>query len=398
MRIAIVSEVFLPAVDGVVTRLQRTLEELARAGDEVLMVAPAGGPESYAGVPVVGVREMRMPLYPDGDGYPPKRVALPGPSLMRALEQHQPDVVHVINPVLLGAGAVAISRHRDWPVVASYHAHLPTYARLYRVGWLESAGWRYIRALHNRADLNLCTSQATLDTLRRHGIERLELWPYGIEADRFHPDRADADWRWRLSGGDPDRFVLIFVGRLAKEKTVERLLDAVRDQERVALAIVGDGPMRPRLEREFAGTNTTFLGFLHGEDLASAYASADAFVLPSETETLGLVTLEAHASGLPVIAADGPVARELIRDGVDGLVYDATAPGALRAAVNQLGDAPELRVRMSAEARQVVAKASWQSATETLRGWYAAVSERRRVGFAALPGAADRYDEQREVA
>lgn len=398
MRIAIVSEVFLPAVDGVVTRLQRTLEELARAGDDVLMIAPAGGPDSYAGVPVVGVREMRMPLYPDGDGYPPKRVALPGPSLMRALEQHEPDVVHVINPVLLGAGAVAISRRRDWPVVASYHAHLPTYARLYRFGWLEGAGWRYIRALHNRADLNLCTSQATLDTLRRHGIERLQLWPYGIESERFHPDRADADWRWRLSGGQPERFVLIFVGRLAKEKTVERLLDAVRDQDRVALAIVGDGPMRTRLEREFAGTNTTFLGFLHGDDLASAYASADAFVLPSETETLGLVTLEAHASGLPVIAADGPVARELIRDGVDGLVYDAAAPGALRAAVTQLSGDPELRARMAAEARQVVAKASWQSATETLRGWYAAVSERRQAAFAALTGASDRYDEQREVA
>lgn len=397
MRIAIVTEVFMPAVDGVVTRLQRTLEELARAGDDVVMVAPAGGPDSYAGVPVVGVREMRLPLYPDGDGYPPKRVALPGPALVRALEQHSPDVVHVINPVLLGAGAVAVARRRDWPVVASYHAHLPTYARHYRFGWLEPAGWRYIRALHNRADLNLCTSQATLDTLRRHGIERLELWPYGIETERFHPSRADPGWRRALSGGDPDRFVLLFVGRLAKEKTVERLLDAVRDQDRVALAVVGDGPMRNRLERAFAGTQTTFLGFLHGAELASAYASADAFVLPSETETLGLVTLEAHASGLPVIAADGPVARELIRDGVDGLVYDATAPGALRGAVERLSGTPGLQARMAREARCAVGNASWRNATETLRDWYAAVGERRQA-LASLPSTSGQYGEQREVA
>lgn len=388
----------MPAVDGVVTRLRRTLEELERAGDDVVVVAPAGGPESYAGSPVIGVREMRMPLYPDGDGYPPKRVALPGPALVRALDAHQPDVVHAINPVLLGAGALMIARRRGWPVVASYHAHLPTYAHLYRCGWLEPAGWRYIRALHNRAQLNLCTSRATLETLEQHGIERLQLWPYGIETDRFHPSQADARWRRRLSGGRPERVVLLFVGRLAKEKTVERLLDAVRDQDDVALAIVGDGPMRARLERMFAGTPTTFLGFLHGADLARAYASADVFVLPSETETLGLVTLEAHASGLPVIAADSPVARELIRDGVDGVRYDPAVPGALRRAVDRLSGDAELRARMSHEARVSVSSASWRHATDTLRRWYATVSDRGTSRFAADPSTAHLYGEPQKIA
>ena len=140
MRVALVSEVFLPAVDGVVTRLRRTLEELPRNGDEVLMIAPAGGPDSYAGVPVLGVRGLRVPLYPDGDGYPPKRVALPGPALSRALRAYRPDVVHAIQPVLLGVGAVAFARRNRVPLVASYHAHLPSYAKLYRLGWLESAG------------------------------------------------------------------------------------------------------------------------------------------------------------------------------------------------------------------------------------------------------------------
>jgi glycosyltransferase involved in cell wall biosynthesis len=241
VRIAFVSEVFLPAVDGVVTRLKRTLEELERVGDEVLVIAPAGGPPSYAGAPVVGVRELRMPLYPDGDGYPPKRVSLPGPTLNRALALYRPHVVHVINPVLLGAGAVVLARRRRVPLVASYHAHLPTYARLYRLGWLEPAGWRYLRALHNRAQVNLCTSHATLQALTERGIERLWLWPYGVDAERFDPRMACDRWRERLSGGHPERLILLYVGRLAREKTVERLLDAVREPSGVALAIVGDG-------------------------------------------------------------------------------------------------------------------------------------------------------------
>ena len=134
MRIAIVSEVSLSAVDGVVTRLSRTLEEFAAAGNDAIMVAPAGGPSEYAGIPVIGVPEVRMPLYPDGQGYPAKRVALPGLTLRRALKEFRPDVIHAINPILLAAGAVAYANQKEIPLVASYHAHLPTYAHLYRCG------------------------------------------------------------------------------------------------------------------------------------------------------------------------------------------------------------------------------------------------------------------------
>jgi glycosyltransferase involved in cell wall biosynthesis len=370
VRIALVSEVFLPAVDGVVTRLRRTLEELPRHGDEVLMIAPAGGPDSYAGVPVLGVRGPRVPLYPDGDGYPPKRVALPGPALSRALRAYRPDVVHAIQPVLLGVGAVAFARRNRIPLVASYHAHLPSYAKLYRLGWLESAGWHYLRGLHNCAQVNLATSRATLAQLDSHGVERLGLWPYGVDLERFDPGRASREWRERLSQGHPERLVLLYVGRLAKEKTVERLEEAVRCRPDVTLAIVGDGPLRAQLERRFAGTDTTFLGFLGGDELAYAYASADVFVLPSETETLGMVTLEAHAAGLPVVAADSPAARELVRDGVDGLRYDPRVPGALAGAVGRLAADPSLRQAMGREAVEAVSGATWGNATRALRDHY----------------------------
>lgn len=369
MRIALVSEVFLPAVDGVVTRLMRTLEELTAGGDEALMIAPAGGRTSYAGVPVVGVRGVPLPLYPDGDGYPPKRVALPGPQLHRALRRYQPDVVHVVQPVLLGVGAVAFARRDRVPLVASYHAHLPSYARLYRLGWAESAGWRYLRGLHNCAAVNLATSSATIELLRDHGIERLALWPYGVQLERFGPAWSCAEWRRRLSGDRPDSLVLLYVGRLAREKTIERLREALDTGREVTLAIVGDGPIRAELQREFAGTATTFLGLLEGDDLARAYASADVLVLPSQTETLGMVVLEAHASGLPVIAADSPAARELVHDELDGLCYDPSRRGSLAAAVRRLAD-PRVRAAMAARATATVSGASWRQATQALRGHY----------------------------
>jgi glycosyltransferase involved in cell wall biosynthesis len=370
MRIALVSEVSLSAVDGVVTRLKRTLEELQRAGDEVILIAPAGGPSSYAGAPVIGIRPLAMPLYPDGHGYPPKRVSLPGPALARALARARPDVVHAINPVLLAAGAVAVARRQRIPLVASYHAHLPTYTHYYHLGLLEPLAWRYLRAAHNRAQINLCTSYATLRTLAQHRIERLEMWPYGVETVRFHPRRARASWRERLGAGRADSLILLYVGRLAREKSVERLLDAVRGQDRVALAIVGDGPLRRQLEAQFAGTPTTFLGLLTGSALAEAYASADAFVLPSQTETLGIVLLEAHASGLPVIAADSPAARELIRDGIDGLRYHPAEPRSLASAVVRLQADPAMRAAMAREAREAVKHATWKHATNVLRGYY----------------------------
>lgn len=374
MRIAFVTEVFLPAVDGVVTRLQRTLEQLQRHGDEVLVVAPAGGPPSYEGARVVGVPGLRIPLYPDGSGYPDKRVSLPVPRLRTALREFTPDVVHAINPFLLGAGAVHYAHRRRIPLVASYHANIAAYSRYYGLGALESVGWRYVVWLHNHADVNLCTSTATIEQLRARGLQRLGLWPYGIETDRFSPRWAQLDWRARLSPGHPHRVILLYVGRLAKEKSLQRLVPVVRELEGVSLAIVGDGPVRPELERLFSGTPTTFLGLLSGEALSHAYASADAFLFPSDSETLGMVMLEAHAAGLPVVTADTPAARELVRDGVDGLRYDAHDPSSLVSAVRRLVQSRELRRTLGAGARASADGATWGHATDELRRHYLGVT------------------------
>ncbi len=386
MRIALVTEVFLPAVDGVVTRLQRTLEELQRHGDEVLVIAPAGGPGSYAGSGIVGVPGLRVPLYPDGSSYPEKRVSLPVAPLRQALRLFAPDVIHAVNPVSLAAGAVRYARRNGVPLVASYHAHVPSYAHYYRLGLLEGFGWRYVTSLHNQAQLNLCTSNATREILTARGVRRLELWSYGVDAERFSPSYASRHWRARLSGVHPDRAIVLYVGELAKEKSIPRLLPAVRDVAGVSLAIVADGPLRAQLQRQFAGTQTTLLGLLDGDDLARAYASADAFVFPSESETLGMVMIEAHASGLPVIAADCAATREVVRAGIAGLHCDPSNPRSLTGAVLRLGEDRCLRTQMALHARRSVAGATWAHATRVLREHYlTARSDAGRTTPAGMP-------------
>ncbi len=369
MRIALVTEVFLPAVDGVVRRLQRTLEELQRRGEEVLVIAPHGAPPRYAGAAVAGMRALPLPLYPDGAGYPPKRVSLPQPAMGRMLESFRPDVIHAVNPVLLAAGAVRHARRTGTPLVASYHAHLPMYAASYGMPFLEGFGWSYLRMLHNRACVNLCTSQATLQILRERGVQRLRLWPYGVDAQRPGPEEI-ARCRERLADGRPERVLLLYVGRLAKEKQIGRLRSLVEQLPDVALAIAGDGPLRADLEAEFAGTPTTFLGLLGPAELAGVYAAADIFVSASESETLGLVILEAHAAGLPVVAPATPVGAELVVDGRDGILYDPGRPGAVIDAVGDLLRDGERRHAMGAEGRRAVQGATWSGATDALREHY----------------------------
>jgi glycosyltransferase involved in cell wall biosynthesis len=281
-------------------------------------------------------------------------------------------VIHAVNPFLLAAGAVRYADRHGIPLVASYHAHVPFYTHYYRLGALEPIGWRYVAGLHNRACVNLCTSQASAEVLRSRGVGRVVVWPYGVDRDRFSRRWASHEWRVRLSGGYPERVILLCVGRLAKEKSLHRLLPAMQELHGIALAFVGDGPLRPELEQRFAGTPTTFLGLLSGEALSRAYASADVFVFPSDSETLGMVTLEAHAAGLPVVGADTPAVRELVRDGLDGLVYDPSDPRSLVAAIRQLVEDWHLRTRMGEEAQRSGVGATWDRATAALRGHYEA--------------------------
>jgi glycosyltransferase involved in cell wall biosynthesis len=244
------------------------------------------------------------------------------------------------------------------------------YARYYNLNFLSNAARWWTRQLHNRAEVNLCTSENALDYLLKEGIKRVRLWPQGVDARRFHPDKASQRWRERLSGGQGAERLLLYVGRVAPEKGIESLKVILREIPGTRLAIVGDGPARRDLEREFAGTRAVFTGLLQGEDLAAAYASADAFLFPSTTDTLGLAMIEALASGLPIVAARSGASQEVVREGENGLFYEAGSREALAAAVRRLFSSDALREALARGGRAAAEERDWGASTRALRGYY----------------------------
>jgi glycosyltransferase involved in cell wall biosynthesis len=376
MRIAMFTETFVPAVNGVVTRLGHTISRLEARGDRVLLVAPDGGVNEFRGASVVRVPSLPLPMYPEAV------MCLPHPDIWRRVDAFRPDLIHVVNPVALGAAGVQIARSANLALIASFHTHIPRYLRHYAMGLLEPIAWDYLRTLHNQATLNLCTTRQVAAELVAHGFDRVRVaWRGGVDVDLFHPTRASAAMRSRLgAGGGP---LLLYVGRLSAEKGLERLrapLDAIPNAR---LALVGEGPHRPALERHFDGARVHFTGALRGEELATAFASADVFVFPSETDTFGLALLEALASGCPVVAARAGGVPEVVREGRDGLLFkpgdDADLVGAVKRMLKSTAERELMRWsgRMRAEAW------SWGAAVDDLRRQYRAAVATTRGAEAA---------------
>jgi glycosyltransferase involved in cell wall biosynthesis len=361
MKIAIVTETFLPETDGVVTRVTTTIKWLHEQGHELLVIAPDSGTRDYEGIRVEGIPAHRFFLYKF------RKVALPHPRVGRLLKAFKPDIVHVVNPAILGMAGIFYGK--KWPLVASWHTNIPQYADYYSVPYLKPALWWILRTLHNCADLNLCTSKSVQNNLENRGFKNVQVWKRGVDLERFGPQHRDSEMRLSLSGGEPDKILLLFVGRLASEKEIEKITHVLKGSDRFRLAIVGDGPHRERLEKHFESTHTVFTGFLHGDNLAKAYASSDVFVFPSTTETLGLVILEAMASGLPVLAANSGPTSEQIIEGETGLLFDSGTPGDMKKVVSKFRDAT-FRKNMGERARQSSKAFSWSGPSEQLSGFY----------------------------
>jgi glycosyltransferase involved in cell wall biosynthesis len=377
MRIALFTETFLPKVDGIVTRLRHTVEHLQRFGDQVLVFSPDGGLTEYKGAKIHGVPGVPLPLYPE------LKLAFPRPSIGEALERFRPDLIHIVNPAVLGLAGLYYSKTLKIPLVASYHTHLPKYLEHYGLGMLEGLLWELLKAGHNQALLNLCTSTAMVEELSSHGIERVDLWQRGVDTETFHPSLASADMRSRLSQGHPEAPLLLYVGRLSAEKEIDRIKPILAAIPEARLALVGDGPYRPELERHFADTPTHFVGYLGGKELGAAFASADAFIFPSRTETLGLVLLEAMAAGCPVVAARSGGITDIVTDGVNGFLFDPTDEQGAIAATQCLLNQTEQRETLRQNARREAERWGWAAATRQLQTYY-----RNILAEQTLPSAA----------
>jgi glycosyltransferase involved in cell wall biosynthesis len=371
VRIAIVTEVWGSTVNGVVTRLSATVNELLAQGHELLVVCPANSepircPRPFGRLVVRTVPAIGVPFIYGG-----QRWGLPTPRVRRYLADFGPELVHVVNPVSLGMAGIRAAQRLRIPLVCSYHTDIVAYAGHYHLGWLRPIIRAHLRRLHGRATLNLVTSAAAAHQLRELGVVArpdgrgaVMKWQRGVALDQFRPPAA----AFHPSAGrrtGPHR--ALYVGRLADEKHVGDLAALAADPN-FELTVVGDGPARRTLADRLPET-TVFTGTLRGAELAAAYRAADLFVFPSVTDTLGLVLLEALASGLPVLAADSPASRELLGSTPAARLWtDGQTDVLPQLALELLGSA--CRSQLAGWARAEVDGRTWSAATAQLLGYY----------------------------
>jgi phosphatidylinositol alpha 1,6-mannosyltransferase len=366
MRVLVVTESFLPTVNGVTTSVCHVLEHLALRGHQARVVVPScGAPAEYAGFTVDQIPAIPYRQFP---------VGLPGLRVQRIIEEFRPDVVHVASPFLLGAEAIAACRRLRIPTVAIFQTDVAAYTRRNGLSALEPIAWKIIRRIHRDAALTLVPSSATMHDLRRAGLKRLKRWGRGVDLDAYHPRNrgweTTATRRRELSPAG--EVVIGYVGRIAPEKQLENLA-ALRGLPGIRIAIIGDGPGMPAIRAQLAGMPVTYVGQLRGAALAAAYASFDIFVHTGEAETFGQTIQEAHATGLPVVAprSGGPI--DLIDHGGNGYLYAPGDAGELRRHVERLVADPELRARMGEAGRRGVLGRDWQAICDQLVAHYAKV-------------------------
>ncbi|HXA43690.1 MAG TPA: glycosyltransferase family 1 protein [Candidatus Solibacter sp.] len=379
LRIALATETWHPSVDGIVTRLTWTVRELHRRGHKVMVIAPRSRTQAIgsidrlpADLQVNEVFSVGLPMIYGG-----KPWGLPLPAVSRHLEAFQPDVVHAVGPFVLGRPAVRHAVRNHLPLVCSYHTHIASYARFYGFGLAEQAILRSLRRLHQQADVNLAASTAAKHHLEAIGVADVNVWEGGVNLNLFHPLRGSTGMRKRITRGHDDRIVVVYVGRLAAEKGIDRLLPLLHARSDVHLVLVGDGPHRLALEELFRGKNVTFMGLLSQPKVGEVLASSDVFAFPSTTDTLGLVVLEAMASGLPVLLADSQSNRDLISGTSGGVIFDPAQPFEIILALDALLAIGQTRSDLAAAARRRFP--TWSQSTEQLLGWYRAVIRHRQA-------------------
>ncbi|MGN6160489.1 MAG: glycosyltransferase family 4 protein [Marmoricola sp.] len=358
LRVMVVAESFLPQINGVTNSVRRVLEHLDHENHIARLLAPTG-PETYAGFPVVKVRGAQLPFIKDF------RVGLETQRRLRsAMQRFAPDVVHIASPASLGYQALQAARDLDIPTVAIYQTDLVGFADRYGIPGAPGAMARLTRRIHKDADLTLAPSSASITQLKDLGIDNVARWGRGVDLELFSPAKASQALRHRLA---PDGEVLVgYIGRLAPEKELE-LLGHLEGMPGVRLVIVGEGPEEARLRKLLP--SAAFLGLLHGEELATAYASLDVFVHTGRHETFCQAAQEALASGVPVVAprSGGPI--DVVDEGA-GFLYEAGDEEDMAHYVRTLVEQPVLRQRTGLTARRSVSNRSWAGVNGLLIDYY----------------------------
>lgn len=357
MRIAYVTETYPPELNGVSLTVERTVHWLRERGHRVSLVRPRQANEKQRGAEDQTILAPGVPI----PMYPALRVGLPIRSrLLRCWRRERPDLVHAATEGPLGSAAISAARALGIPVTSDFRTNFHQYGSHYALGWAEPLIRAYLRRFHNRTDLTFAPTHEVVRRLLSEGVARVAEVGRGVDTRRFSPRMRSAELRasWRVGAEAP---AVLCVGRLAAEKNVQLVIRAFapikRQHPAARLVLVGDGPLRAQLQR--ANPEAVFTGSLNGDALAAAYASADIFLFPSQTETFGNVTLEALASGLIVVAYEMGAAAQHIEHEISGFLVppesDSQFVVAAGVAAMRL---KELR-RMRCAARQAAVRAAW---------------------------------------
>ena len=362
LRVCVVTETYPPDVNGVALTLARVVDGLRAKGHLVSLVRPRLAHALPADEPLDEqhwVRGLPLPMYKH------VRLGFPATQVLKRLWTHQrPDLVHIATEGPLGWSALKLALKMKIPVTSDFRTNFHTYSEHYRLGWLKGPIFRYLKKFHNRSAYTMVPTVALQKELGAMGFDRLRHVPRGVDTDVFHPLHRTMALRERW-GAHEDTLVLTCVSRLAAEKNMELVIAVWQDLKRqgvsTQLVLVGDGPLRAALEAAYP--EVIFAGFQRGIDLSAHYASADWFIFPSRSETFGNVTLEAMASGLPVLAFDSAAAGEIIRSGVEGIVVQGGAEDFIQAARNMAQHRDRLR-QMGQAARARSLLCNWSSVVE----------------------------------
>lgn len=368
MRVAVVTESFLPSLNGVTTSVLRVLEQFAERGIEALVLCPnAGAPREYAGQRVIQLPALAYRDFP---------VGLPNPAMTKALAAFRPDIVHAASPFLLGGQAIAAAARTGVPSVAVYQTDVARFAARYGIRGARALAWKVIASVHAQATLTLAPSSSAMEDLHAAGIERTALWGRGVQSERFHPRARSSGYAQDARAGLGEQVLIGYIGRLSPDKRVERLA-AIDSLPRTRLLIGGHGPSAASV-RAALGPDTVFTGRLDGDRLPATYAALDVFVHTGTEETFGQSIQEAHAAGVPVVAPHAGGPSDLIEHGVDGLFYAPESDFDLRRQVARLVADPVLRARMGEAGRRRVLGRTWSVVTDELLAHYADAMDRPR--------------------
>lgn len=372
MRVAIFTDTFVPDVNGVARTLHRLTQFFKKENIEYRVFAPKATKKNRFSSQVHSFQSVPFFLYPEC------RIAFPNMhQIKEEIREFKPDIIHVATPFSMGLAGVYYAKKFNIPLLGSYHTDFDKYLEHYHLQFLNDVLWKYLKWFHDDFQKIFVPSLDTRERLEKHHFKNLALWPRGIDGHIFH--RSYNPLTIRKKYQIKEKYILLYVGRIASEKDVLLLPEMEKmlpNEQRQAIhwLVVGDGPMKDALAKK-APANMTLTGFIEGENLAALYAGADLFVFPSASETFGNVVLEALACGTPVIGANAGGVRTIVQQGKTGLLCEEKNPASFKGAITHLLANDGWRNEMGELAFHYGQSQNWDAIFHDLRRAYVEVLE-----------------------